>query len=441
MRRRHGRPPAGTRARVAVASAFWIASVFGASSPTTTCRTVMTANAIAPAARAPGRLPGTDPLEGRLEDAGDGRLAQPAEAEGRDRDPELARGQVSVDLVGLTRRQGRRAGAVGGQGLEAHDTGPGQRELGGDGRIRSPGSGRRPRAGRRWCRSWVFNSPSGVGQGSRVGEQRAVPCGQPQPAAPTSGSPAGAWSVARGHLGLSGRQPVGSGRHGPRLRRGGPVGRSRWSRQPQPLQGEGVETVPRSPDAHRRAPWCTPTTAPKVDSTGRRNTRRRPQPTRARGRPVPLDWHRRRCVRQCRDGVLLGADAGRVAQPHQVAHPGGLSAAIFDWIEAFYNRTRRHSSLGMLSPVAFERSHNQITSAPDSHNPCPRTGGHIKWTDGRVRSTRGAPAPRAPRPASAAVSSTSSAAPERRSLLPRARGAAARRGGGRVGPQRRRQRR
>jgi putative transposase len=29
--------------------------------------------------------------------------------------------------------------------------------------------------------------------------------------------------------------------------------------------------------------------------------------------------------------------------------------AVFDYIEAFYNRSRRHSSLGMLSPVAYER--------------------------------------------------------------------------------------
>jgi transposase InsO family protein len=28
--------------------------------------------------------------------------------------------------------------------------------------------------------------------------------------------------------------------------------------------------------------------------------------------------------------------------------------AIFDYIEAFYNRRRRHSTLGMLSPVDFE---------------------------------------------------------------------------------------
>lgn len=31
-----------------------------------------------------------------------------------------------------------------------------------------------------------------------------------------------------------------------------------------------------------------------------------------------------------------------------------LSREILDWIEAFYNRTCRHSSLGMLSPIAYE---------------------------------------------------------------------------------------
>ena len=40
-----------------------------------------------------------------------------------------------------------------------------------------------------------------------------------------------------------------------------------------------------------------------------------------------------------------------------------LSAAIFDWIEAFYNRTRRRSSLGMISPVAYEKRHADNTSA------------------------------------------------------------------------------
>ncbi len=34
-----------------------------------------------------------------------------------------------------------------------------------------------------------------------------------------------------------------------------------------------------------------------------------------------------------------------------------LSTEIFDWIEIFYNRTRRHSSLGMISPTAYEKLH------------------------------------------------------------------------------------
>ena len=40
-----------------------------------------------------------------------------------------------------------------------------------------------------------------------------------------------------------------------------------------------------------------------------------------------------------------------------------LSTAIFDWIESFYNRTRRHSSLGNISPAEFERRHQQPNAA------------------------------------------------------------------------------
>jgi transposase InsO family protein len=32
-------------------------------------------------------------------------------------------------------------------------------------------------------------------------------------------------------------------------------------------------------------------------------------------------------------------------------------SAIFEWIEVFYNRQRRHSTLGDVSPAAFERSY------------------------------------------------------------------------------------
>jgi putative transposase len=40
-----------------------------------------------------------------------------------------------------------------------------------------------------------------------------------------------------------------------------------------------------------------------------------------------------------------------------------LSTEVFDWIEVFYNQTRRHSGLGMLTPVAYEKLHADNTSA------------------------------------------------------------------------------
>jgi hypothetical protein len=33
-----------------------------------------------------------------------------------------------------------------------------------------------------------------------------------------------------------------------------------------------------------------------------------------------------------------------------------LSSEVFEYIEAFYNRVRRHSTLGMLSPVDYENA-------------------------------------------------------------------------------------
>ena len=37
--------------------------------------------------------------------------------------------------------------------------------------------------------------------------------------------------------------------------------------------------------------------------------------------------------------------------------------AIFEYIEAFYNRQRRHSSLGYLSPAEFERRYHPQADA------------------------------------------------------------------------------
>ena len=39
-----------------------------------------------------------------------------------------------------------------------------------------------------------------------------------------------------------------------------------------------------------------------------------------------------------------------------------LANAIFEYIEIFHNRRRRHSSLGMLTPIEFEMKDNHITS-------------------------------------------------------------------------------
>jgi putative transposase len=36
--------------------------------------------------------------------------------------------------------------------------------------------------------------------------------------------------------------------------------------------------------------------------------------------------------------------------------------AIFDYIETFYNRERRHSALGYLAPVAYEQQRNQVAA-------------------------------------------------------------------------------
>ena len=36
-------------------------------------------------------------------------------------------------------------------------------------------------------------------------------------------------------------------------------------------------------------------------------------------------------------------------------------AGIFEYIELFYNRARRHSAIGYMSPNDYERKHLQLT--------------------------------------------------------------------------------
>ena len=42
---------------------------------------------------------------------------------------------------------------------------------------------------------------------------------------------------------------------------------------------------------------------------------------------------------------------------HSFANPAHASAAVFDYVEGFYNPRRRHSSLAYCSPAEFERNH------------------------------------------------------------------------------------
>jgi putative transposase len=41
-----------------------------------------------------------------------------------------------------------------------------------------------------------------------------------------------------------------------------------------------------------------------------------------------------------------------------------LATALFEYLEVFHNRQRRHSSLGMLTPIEFETHQTATTSTP-----------------------------------------------------------------------------
>jgi len=44
----------------------------------------------------------------------------------------------------------------------------------------------------------------------------------------------------------------------------------------------------------------------------------------------------------------------------------GARTAVARWIEVVYNRRRRHSALGMLSPVDFEHHTTQTTNKKET---------------------------------------------------------------------------
>ena len=53
-----------------------------------------------------------------------------------------------------------------------------------------------------------------------------------------------------------------------------------------------------------------------------------------------------------------------------------LAAALFEYLEIFHNRQRRHSSLGMLTSVEFEARLRPTSAALKSSNLTPRNSVH-----------------------------------------------------------------
>ncbi len=46
-----------------------------------------------------------------------------------------------------------------------------------------------------------------------------------------------------------------------------------------------------------------------------------------------------------------------------------LAKLVFEFIEGFYNPRRRHSSIGYLSPIDYERRHQEVAVDPDAYQP------------------------------------------------------------------------
>ena len=59
----------------------------------------------------------------------------------------------------------------------------------------------------------------------------------------------------------------------------------------------------------------------------------------------------------CYDNAVMEAFFSTVKREEAECFPSYSDAkmALFDYIEVFYNQRRRHSTLGQISPAAFER--------------------------------------------------------------------------------------
>jgi len=67
-------------------------------------------------------------------------------------------------------------------------------------------------------------------------------------------------------------------------------------------------------------------------------------------------------VGQCWDNAVVESTFGQIKRElvhhERYATRDEARASIFEYVEAFYNRVRRHSTLGYVSPDEYERTHN-----------------------------------------------------------------------------------
>lgn len=72
-------------------------------------------------------------------------------------------------------------------------------------------------------------------------------------------------------------------------------------------------------------------------------------------------------IGDCFDNALVesffGTLQSELLDQHTWTNRDELASAIFEWIEGWYNPTRRHSALDMLSPIAYEQAHTPAATA------------------------------------------------------------------------------
>lgn len=69
------------------------------------------------------------------------------------------------------------------------------------------------------------------------------------------------------------------------------------------------------------------------------------------------------CYDNCMIESFFGSMQRELLDRHRWNTRQELANAIFEWIEAWYNPRRRHSALGNLSPIDYERHHTPAALA------------------------------------------------------------------------------